>query len=95
MQSDKVVRITLNGSGLPVPDQDPVSIKKDNQKIRWCADFDFDIRIDGYPDVHKAPGGNPECAFRVSTNIFTDAKRYKYTIIANGKENDPDVDVLP
>ncbi|HVG23524.1 MAG TPA: hypothetical protein VND45_05175 [Thermoanaerobaculia bacterium] len=94
MQSDKVVRVTLNGSGLPVPDQDPVSVKKDNQKIRWCADFDFDIRIDGYSDVHKGSGSS-DCAFRVTSGTFADIKRYKYTIIANGRENDPDVDVLP
>lgn len=95
MQSDKVVRVTLNGSGLPVPDQDPVTVKKDNQRIRWCADFDFNIRIDGYTDLQKSPGGNSDCAFRVSTSTFSDVKRYKYTIIANGQENDPDVDVLP
>ena len=94
MQSDKVVRITLNGSGLPVPDQDPIQIKKDNQKVRWCADFDFDIRIDGYGDVQKGENGSG-CAFRVSSGTFGDIKRYKYTIIANGQENDPDIDILP
>lgn len=94
MQSDKVVRITLNGSGLPVPDQDPIQIKKDNQKVRWCADFDFDIRIDGYSDVQKGPNGS-DCAFRVTSGTFGDIKRYKYTIIANGQENDPDIDILP
>jgi hypothetical protein len=94
MQSDKVVRITLNGSGLPVPDQDPIQLKKDNQKVRWCADFDFDIRIDGYDDVQKGPSG-ADCRFRVTTNTFSDVKRYKYTIIANGQENDPDIDILP
>jgi hypothetical protein len=95
MQSDKVVRVTLNGSGLPVPDQDPVEVKKDNQKVRWCADFDFDIRIDGYSDVQKVPGGGADCAFRVTTGTFSNLTRYKYTIIANGVENDPDVEVLP
>jgi hypothetical protein len=94
MQSEKVVRITLNGSGLPVPDQDPVAVKKDNQKVRWCADFDFDIRVDGYSDVQKLPGSGG-CAFRVMSGTFSDERRYKYTIIANGQENDPDVDVLP
>lgn len=94
MQSDKVVRVTLNGSGLPVPDQDPIQIKKDNQVVRWCADFDFDIRIDGYSDVKKN-GAGPGCAFRVSSGTFADIKRYKYTIIANGQENDPDIDILP
>lgn len=94
MQPDKVVRVTLNGSGLPVPDQDPVVVQKDNQKVRWCADFDFEIRIDGYNSVQKT-SGNGDCAFRVTTDTFRDVKRYKYTIIANGQENDPDVDVRP
>lgn len=92
MQSDKVVKVTLNGSGLPVPDQDPIAIKKDNQKVRWEASFDFDIRIDGYGDVQKTNGGGN---WRVSTGTFADIKRYKYTIIANGVENDPDIDILP
>lgn len=94
MQSDKVVRITLNGSGLPVPDQDPIQLKKDNQKVRWCADFEFEIRIDGYDDVQKSSNGS-DCRFRVTSGLFGDIKRYKYTIVANGQENDPDIDVLP
>lgn len=94
MQSEKVVRVTLNGSGLPVPDQDPVEVKKDNQRVRWCADFDFDIRVDEYSDVQKLPG-NGDCAFRVMSGTFSEIKRYKYTIIANGQENDPGVDVKP
>jgi hypothetical protein len=94
MQSDKVVRVTLNGSGLPVPDQDPVVVKKDNQKIRWCADFDFQIVIDGYSDVTNGTGG-PDCAFKVTTGTFPEIRPYKYTIIANGQENDPGIDVKP
>lgn len=94
MQSDKVVRVTLNGSGLPVPDQDPVEVRKDNQKVRWCADFDFQIRIDGYTDVTRG-SGNGDCAYRVTTGTFADVRRYKYTIIANGQENDPDLDIKP
>ncbi len=94
MQPDKVVRVTLNGSGLPVPDQDPVEVKKDNQRVRWCADFDFDIRVDGYNDVQKLPG-NGDCAHRVMSGTFSEIKQYKYTIIANGRENDPGVDVKP
>jgi hypothetical protein len=94
MQEDKVVRVTLNGSGLPVPDQDPVQVKKDNQKVRWCADFDFDIRVDGYSDVQKLPG-NGGCAYRVMSGTFNEITSYKYTIIANGQENDPGLDVKP
>lgn len=91
---DKVVRVTLNGSGLPVPDQDPVEVKKDNQKVRWCADFDFQIRIDGYDDVTPGSGGS-DCRFRVTSGTFGEIRRYKYTIIANGQENDPDLDIRP
>jgi hypothetical protein len=93
---DKVVRVTRNGSGLPVPDQDPVNVKKGNQKIRWCADFDFDIRVEGYDDLNKGTGGG-DCAFRVSTGTFPDVTRYKYTIIdlTSGQENDPEIDILP
>lgn len=91
---DKVVKVTLNGSGLPVPDQDPVEVKKDNQKVRWCADFEFEIVIDGYSDVQQGTGGG-DCSFKVTTGTFADIRKYKYTIIANGQENDPDLDVKP
>lgn len=94
MQPDRVVRITLNGSGLPVPDQDPVQVKKDNQKVRWCADFDFQIRVDGYNDITPGGGGS-DCRFRVMSGIFSEERNYKYTIIANGRENDPEVEVKP
>jgi len=94
MHSDKVVTVTLNASGLPVPDQDPVEVRKDNQKIRWCADFDFQIVIDGYTDVNSGTGG-PGCAFKVTTGTFPTVREYKYTIIANGRENDPGIDVKP
>ena len=54
--SEKVVRITMK-DGLPVPDQDPVTVKKDNQKVRWAADFDFRITVDDYADVTYSAGG--------------------------------------
>ncbi len=94
MQPDKVVRLTINESGLAVPDQDPIRVKKDNQKIRWCADFDFQIEIDGYSDVHYGSGGS-ECPHRCATGTFQNVGRYKYSITANGKTNDPEVDVFP
>jgi hypothetical protein len=84
---DKVVRVTLQ-NGIPVPDQDPVQVKKDQQKIRWAADFDFRITIDGYDDV-KCTGN--EC----KTGVFKDERQYKYTISANGHDNDPMVEVQP
>lgn len=91
---DKVVRITLNNAGFPVPDQDPVTIKQNAQKVRFCADFDFSIRINGYSDVTKERGGG-DCAFAVKTGIFSDERQYKYDIIANGKTTDPILDVKP
>lgn len=92
--SEKVVRVTLNASGLPVPDQDPVQVKKDNQRVRWCADFDFQIRVDGYSDITPGPGGT-DCRYRVMSGTFGEIKRYKYTIIANGRENDPELEIKP
>jgi len=93
-QSDKVVRITINEKGLPVPDQDPIQIRKGNQKIAWCADFDFQIEVDGYADVKSAGRGNGS-SFRVLSGNFGEIRKYKYSIIANGVVNDPDIDVKP
>lgn len=92
-QPEKVVRITMS-NGLPVPDQDPVVVKKDNQKVRWCADFEFRIDIDGYGDVHHAPGGG-DCAYRCTSGTFAEIKHYKYSITANGITNDPGLDIKP
>jgi hypothetical protein len=91
-QPDKVVQITLDQTGLPVPDQDPVPVKKDHQKVRWSADFDFRITIDGYNEVNysNAPG-----KYECKTGYFTRESSYKYTISANGKDNDPTLDVKP
>ena len=33
-QPDKVVRITLDGSGMPIPDQNRVKVKQDKQKVK-------------------------------------------------------------
>lgn len=92
-QPDKVVRITLTDKGLPIPDQDPIQIRKDNQKIRWCADFDFRIEIDGYSDVKS--GGVNGFRFGVTSGKFNEIRKYKYSIIANGVTNDPDIDIKP
>ncbi len=91
---DKVVRITLNQAGFPVPDQDPVPVKQNAQKVRFCADFDFSVRINDYTDVSKSRNGG-DCAFEVKTGIFGDEKQYKYDIIANGNVTDPILDVKP
>ena len=93
-QDDKVVRITLDGSGFPVPDQDPIEVKQNKQHVRFCADFDFSITIHGYTNVTKERGGG-DCAFTVKTGTFSDAGRYKYDITANGNTTDPMIDIKP
>lgn len=89
---DKVVQIRLDASGLPVPDQDPVRVKKSNQKVRWTAPFEFRITVDGYDKVHHSnAGGRYEC----KTELFDDETTYKYTISANGVDNDPSLEIQP
>jgi hypothetical protein len=90
---DKVVTITMQG-GLPVPDQDPIVATKNNQKIKFCATFEFQITITGYSDVHYSSGGSG-CAFQAKTGYFTDATQYKYTIAAQNAINDPIIDIQP
>lgn len=94
-QPDKQVTITLNGSGLPVPDIDPVEVKKDNQKVRWCADFPFKIVFEGGAGTFTSSANGGGCANRAQSNTFGEIKKYKYTIFANNQENDPEVDVKP
>lgn len=94
-QPDKVVTITLNADGLPVPDQDPIEVKKDNQKVRWEADFDFKIEVDGYTNMKYNKTSASKDPFNCTTGTFPDVRRYKYSITANGKTNDPDLDVKP
>jgi len=91
VESEKVVRITMK-DGLPVPDQDPVKVKKDNQKVRWAADFDFRITVDGYTDVSYSESGGQ---YSAKSGAFGTIKQYKYTISANGVDNDPILDVEP
>ncbi|HEU4889749.1 MAG TPA: hypothetical protein VFV49_17830 [Thermoanaerobaculia bacterium] len=91
VESEKVVRITMK-DGLPVPDQDPVVVKKDNQKVRWAADFDFRITVDGYSDVRHTNGGGQ---YHAQTGAFGTIKQYKYTISAGGVDNDPVLDIQP
>ena len=93
-QPDKVIRVTLDSSGLPIPSENPVHAKKDNQKIRWCADFDFQIEVDGYGDLTPEQNGS-DCRFKVTSGKFVEIKEYKYSIIANGKTNDPEIVVDP
>jgi hypothetical protein len=89
--SEKVVRISMK-DGLPVPDQDPVKVKKDNQKVRWAADFDFKITVDGYTDVKHSSGGGE---FHAKSGAFRTIRQHKYTISAKGVDNDPILDIEP
>lgn len=93
---DKVVTITLNGKGLPVASPDPVEVKKDNQKIKWCSAFEFQISIDGYPGP-KYSTNSSDCAYSAKTDYFTApvGTNYKYSITANGQINDPDIVIKP
>lgn len=91
---DKVVRVTLDSSGLPIPSENPVHAQKDNQKIRWCADFDFRIEVVGYEDLTADSNGS-DCRFRVTSGKFGEIKEYKYSIIANGRTNDPEIVIDP
>lgn len=93
--SDKVVRLSLNSEGFAVPDQDPVEVNRGNQKIRWSADFQFTIDIDGYTDVkYTTNGAGNDSPYNAKTGYFSGTK-HKYSITANGKVNDPEIDVKP
>jgi hypothetical protein len=91
--ADKTVRVTLDGTR-PVPSQDPIVIKKNSEKIKWCADFDFSITIEGYSNVSKEHGGS-DCPFSVKTGTFPAEGELKYSITANGVVNDPVIDIRP
>jgi len=92
--TEKFVQITLNESGLPVANPDPVEVKKDNQKVRWCANFEFQITMPGYSDLTYNSGGT-DCRYKCTSGTFGEVKKYKYSITANGQTNDPEVDVKP
>lgn len=89
-QPDKVVRITMR-DGIPVPDHDPIVLKKSNQKLRFAADFDFRITIEDYSDIKYSSGSEFSC----KTGNFDHERRHKYTIHANGVDNDPSIDIKP
>ncbi|HEX8253756.1 MAG TPA: hypothetical protein VF846_11440 [Thermoanaerobaculia bacterium] len=92
---DKVVRLSLNGEGFAIPDQDPVEVNRGNQKLRWCADFQFTIDIVGYTDVkYTTNGAGNDCPYNAKTGYFT-GQSYKYSITANGKTNDPEIQIRP
>jgi len=93
--SDKVVRLSKNSAGLGVPDQDPVEVNRGNQRIRWAADFEFQIDIDGYSDVkYTTNGPDGDSRYNAKTGYFT-GKSHKYSIIVDGKVNDPEISIKP
>lgn len=93
---DKTVTLSLNADGYPVPSQDPITVERNQQKIKWCAPFEFQIKITGYDDVKykNGNGASSDCAFEAKTGVFP-GTRYKYDIIANGKTTDPEIVVRP
>lgn len=91
--TDKRVTITLNSSGLPVPSIDPVTVKKDSEKVQWCADFSFSIEIEGQTaDSTAGPSG---CNQTVKKGPWGKVGQIKYSITANGQTNDPTIDIQP
>lgn len=90
--SDKSVRVSLDSTGLPIATPDPVEVKKDREKIRWTADFEFRIVVEDYDDIKcSSSGGTFEC----KSGVFHEVRPHKYSIIANGRENDPMIDIKP
>jgi hypothetical protein len=94
---EKVVQIRLDERGWPVPDTDPVEVWRNKDKVKWTAPFEFKISIDGYDDVTHSKGGNGSAEHFCKTGFFDDAakSKYKYTISANGIDNDPDLEIKP
>ena len=80
---EKIVRITLDSSGLPVPDEDPVVLYV-GDSVSWTAPFSFAIRIPEFPELHGT-----------ETVVLFEPGTYKYSITANGRTNDPEIEVLP
>jgi hypothetical protein len=78
---EKIVHVTLDASGLPVPDQDPVFVGV-GDSVSWTAPFSFAIEISGLPAVRSA------------SVVLDEPGTYKYSITANGRTNDPEIVVL-
>lgn len=79
---EKIVRITLDPSGLPVPDEDPVVLHV-GDSVSWTAPFSFAIQIPEFPELHGT-----------ETVVLFEPGTYKYSITANGRTNDPEIEVL-
>ena len=92
---DREVELRLNAEGYAVPSQDPIKVMRGQQKVKWSAPFEFRIEIDGYEGEikHKAANGS-DPSHEAKTGYFG-GKHHKYSIIANGKTNDPEIVVEP
>jgi hypothetical protein len=88
---DKKVTISMQ-HGMPVPDKDPIEVEKDNQKVKWEAGFEFKITVEDYDDIKYSQSGS---TYQAKSGAFGTIKQYKYTISANGVDNDPTIDVKP
>lgn len=94
LKPDKNVSLTLDDTGLPVPDIDPIEIQKDTQKIKWTADFEFTIEVEDYTDLQYGQNG-PTGKYWCKSGFFSKIRQYKYSITANGQTNDPGIDIKP
>lgn len=91
---DKNVGLSLNAEGYAVPDQDPIPVLRGQQKIKWSATFDFRIEIENYDGDVQYKSNNGNGSFEAKSGYFS-GKNYKYSIVANGKTNDPEIVVEP
>jgi hypothetical protein len=89
-----MVRITLNGNGLPVANPDPAPARKGIQKVQWSAAFPFTISFKGAPDLPSAPSPG---GYDAQSGVFNQPlhDKVKYSITANGQTNDPEVEIVP
>jgi hypothetical protein len=91
---DKTVNLTLNADGCAVPDQDPIPVMRGQQKIKWSAPFEFQIEIENYDGSVQYKTNNGNRSFEAKSGYFS-GKHHKYSIIAEGKTNDPEIVVEP
>ena len=91
-EPEKVVRIMMR-DGMPVPEQDPIELKQGMQRLKWSADFEFRITIEDYDELQYSDGDARR--YHCRTGLFPTVRSHKYTISANGVDNDPSIDIKP
>lgn len=91
-ETEKVVRIIMR-DGIPVPEQDPIELRKGLQRLKWSADFQFSISIEDYDELTYSD--NDARRYHCRTGMFPQVRTHKYTISANGVDNDPVLDIKP